>query len=144
VNRRGVLKNLECREIAGGTEPGRLKPVNTDLFTRLHGFGKGKSLETGVKPGTGHQTGRRGGTDLLGKLSEAPMVMSGEEPLFDAQLAQRNLEDLEVGDLIDHGLDGAVVVVVVVVVVVGHILPFIQLATSARESLSGGCQWQVH
>ena len=57
----------------------------------------------------------RGRADLLGVLGEAPVVLGGEKPLLDAQLAQRDLENLEVGDLIDHRLDGARVIVIVIV-----------------------------
>ncbi len=81
------------------------------------GSASASALEVGIEPGAGHQSGRGGRTDLLGELGEAAVLLGGEDALLDAQLAQRDLEDLEVGDLVDHRLDGAVVVVVVVVIV---------------------------
>ena len=74
-------------------------------------------MNFGVEPRLGHQTGSGRRADLLGELGEEAVFLGGEDALLDAQLAQRDLQDLEVGDLVDHRLDGPVVVVVVVVVV---------------------------
>ena len=55
---------------------------------------------------------------MLGVLGEEAVILGREKPLLDAQFAQRDLEDLEVGDLIDHRLDGSRMIVIVTVV--GH------------------------
>jgi hypothetical protein len=78
-----------------------------------HRFGQCQGLEIGVQPGPRHQAGGRGGADLFGELGETAVFLGGEDALLDAQFAQRDLEHLEVGDLVDHRLHGAVVVVVV-------------------------------
>jgi len=52
------------------------------------------------------------------------VLLGGEDALLDAQFAEGDLQHLEVGDLLDHRLHGAVVVVVVIVVVVVHRCPF--------------------
>ena len=57
---------------------------------------------------------------MLGVLGEDAVILGREKPLLDAQFAQRDLEHLEVGDLIDHRLDGSRVIVIVIVAVVGH------------------------
>ena len=75
-------------------------------------------FEFRIQPGAGYQAGGRRRADLLGELGEQPVFGGGEETLLDAEFTQCDLENLEVGDLIDHGFDGAIVVVVVVVVVV--------------------------
>ena len=57
------------------------------------------------------------------------MVFGGEDALLDAQFAQCDFQDLEIGDLVDHRCDGAFVVVIVI----SH-------ANSFPGSLFGGLQ----
>jgi len=52
------------------------------------------------------------------------VLLGGEDALLDAQFAEGDLQHLEVGDLLDHRLHGAVVVMVVIMVVVVHRCPF--------------------
>jgi hypothetical protein len=83
-----------------------------------------KSLGVPNPVGPSHQAGSWRGPDLLGELGEAAMLLSGEDALLDAQFAQGDLQHLEVRDLVDHRLHGAVVVMVMTVVV-GHRPPFV-------------------
>ena len=53
--------------------------------------------------------------ELFDVLGVAPVVLGGEQPLFDRKLAQRDFEYLKVSDLLDHraasasGISGRVV-----------------------------------
>ena len=93
---------------------GSSQSTPTSLLAAI-GVGQRQLLEVGVEPGRGHQAGGGSGADLFGELGESPMVLGGENALLDAQFAQCDLEDLEVGDLVHHRCDGAVVVVIVIV-----------------------------
>ena len=104
VHGRGVREDLERGEVAGRAEAGGLEPVDADLLARGHRLGERQRLEVGVEPRTGDQSRGRGRPDLLGELGELAVVRGGEDALLDAELAQRDLQDLEVGDLVDHRL----------------------------------------
>ncbi len=112
MQRGSVREDLECREVTGRAEPGRFHPVDADLLARGHRLGESELLELGVEPRLGDQVSGGCGTDLLGELGEVAMLLGGENPLLDAQFTQRDLEYLEVGDFVHHGLDRPIVIVI--------------------------------
>ena len=58
---------------------------------------------------------------MFGELGEAAVILGGEYPLFDAEFAKGDLQDFEIGDLVNHGRDGALVIVIVL----GHVNSFL-------------------
>ena len=71
---------------------------------------------------------------MLGELGELVVIIGGEQPLLDAQLANRDLECLEIADFVDHGGGG----VVAVMVIVRHLaIPF---RVSAQTDYAGSSQ----
>ena len=55
---------------------------------------------------------------MLGKFGEPAMVLGGEQALFDGQFAHRDLERLEVADLLHHRCRRIVPMAVIVTVIV--------------------------
>ena len=114
------------------------KPVGSSQSTptsllAVIGSVRASALKSGSSQARATSRAAGRGADLLGELGEEPVLRGGEDALLDAQFAQRDLEHLEVGDLVDHRLDRAVVVVVVVVVVVCHARS-VQLAACSQCS----------
>jgi hypothetical protein len=57
------------------------------------------------------------------------MILGGKDSLFDAQFPHSDLEDFEVGDLIDHGRNRAGVIVSVI----GHVNAFLPEQQSTKR-----------
>ena len=117
VHLSSVRENLERGEVTRGAEAGRIQPVHADLLGGRYRVGECKLLELWVNPCFCHQSGGRSGSDLLGVFGKDAVLFGGEKALLDAQFAQRDLQDLEVRDLVNHRFDGLDVVAVDAVVV---------------------------
>jgi hypothetical protein len=75
--------------------------------------------------------GRR--ADLFRVFGHAAVILRSENPFLNAQFAQSDLQDFEVGDLIHHRRGGAIVIVIVIVI--GH-AEVLSAASSHRSGIS--------